>query len=43
MVSLFLRTAVLLLEVIDLQNLEIVAIAEIGKQAGGITFWKMTD
>ena len=30
-------------EVIDLQNLEIVAIAEIGKQAGGITFWKMTD
>jgi len=30
-------------EVIDLHNLEKVAIAEIGKQAGGITFWKMTD
>ena len=30
-------------EVIDLQNLKRVAIAEIGKQAGGITFWKMTD
>ena len=30
-------------EIIDLHNLEKVAIAEIGKQAGGIAFWKMTD
>ena len=30
-------------EVIDLHNFEKVAVAEIGKQAGGITFWKMTD
>ena len=30
-------------EIIDLHNFEKVAIAEIGKQAGGITFWKMTD
>lgn len=30
-------------EVIDLKNMKKVAIAEIGKQAGGIAFWKMTD
>ena len=27
----------------DLKELKSVTIAEIGKQAGGITFWKMTD
>ena len=30
-------------EIFDLENLKRVAIAEIGKQAGGIAFWKMTD
>ena len=27
----------------DLKNLKAVAVAEIGKQAGGIAFWKMTN
>ena len=30
-------------EVFDLKNLKAVAVAEIGKQAGGIAFWKMTN
>jgi DNA-binding beta-propeller fold protein YncE len=30
-------------EVIDLHNLKKVAVAEIGKQAGGLTFWKMEN
>jgi len=30
-------------EIFDLKNLKPVAIAETGKQAGGIAFWKMTD
>ena len=30
-------------EVFDLKTMEPVAIAEIGKQAGGIAFWKMAD
>ena len=30
-------------EVIDLQNLQKVAVAEIGKQAGGLSFWKMEN
>ena len=30
-------------EVFDLKKLKAVAVAEIGKQAGGIAFWKMTD
>ena len=30
-------------EIFDLKKLKPVAIAEIGKQAGGIAFWKMTD
>ena len=28
---------------LDLKNLKPVAIAETGKQAGGIAFWKMTN
>jgi DNA-binding beta-propeller fold protein YncE len=30
-------------EIFDLKELKPVAVAEIGKQAGGIAFWKMTD
>lgn len=30
-------------DVIDLQNLNLVATAEVGKQAGGIGFWKMVE
>ena len=30
-------------EIFDLKNLKAVAVAEIGKQAGGIAFWKMTN
>jgi DNA-binding beta-propeller fold protein YncE len=30
-------------EIFDLKELKLVAVAEIGKQAGGIAFWKMTD
>jgi len=30
-------------EIFDLQKLKAVAVAEIGKQAGGIAFWKMTN
>jgi DNA-binding beta-propeller fold protein YncE len=30
-------------EIFDLENLKKVDIAEIGKQAGGLAFWKMTD
>jgi hypothetical protein len=30
-------------EIFDLEKLKKVAVAEIGKQAGGLAFWKMTD
>ena len=30
-------------EVFDLKTLKPIAIAEIGKQAGGIAFWKIAD
>ena len=30
-------------EIFDLKKLKPVAIAETGKQAGGIAFWKMTN
>ncbi|NQZ77497.1 MAG: YncE family protein, partial [Ekhidna sp.] len=30
-------------DVIDLQTLQIVDSADLGKQAGGIAFWKMTE
>lgn len=30
-------------DVIDLQKRKLVAVAEVGKQAGGIAFWKMAD
>jgi len=30
-------------DVFDLENLKLVDHAEVGKQAGGIAFWKMED
>jgi hypothetical protein len=30
-------------EIFDLKELKAVAVAEIGKQAGGIAFWKMEN
>ena len=30
-------------DIFDLENLRLVEYVEVGKQAGGIAFWKMTD